>query len=271
MNSMCKSLLLSQLVRLLKSESEKSIQHIGYWMGELLVDFVADIDNGEHSDATPSYFETLCDLIVEARLDGILNTATWRSLTNRMIYRQYASKFAATKVENEAADSSVFNLTWKRMVLPVLASETKEIIYLVIHDKLPVKERLFRVGVGPDPYCLECLNIVGAVAVTSEHFFCTCLRVVDVWTEIKQVLNGLLPSVATTTDLDLITLKFERSQVENEMTWIIGNYLAETWKSLHIRGQARLRRESVFGFLKFKFKSEQQGARVRMKQINAFQ
>ena len=126
-------------------------------------------------------------------------------------------------------------------------------------------------GVGPDPYCLECLNIVGAVAVTSEHYFCTCLRVVDVWTEIKQVLNGLLPSVATTTDLDLITLKFERSQVENEMTWIIGNYLAETWKSLHIRGQARLRRESVFGFLKFKFKSEQQGARVEMRQINAFQ
>ena len=34
-----KSLLLSQFLRLLKSEDIKSVSHIGYWMGDLLADF----------------------------------------------------------------------------------------------------------------------------------------------------------------------------------------------------------------------------------------
>ena len=38
--SKCKFLLLSQLSRLLKSEDTKSMNHIGYWMGDFLADFV---------------------------------------------------------------------------------------------------------------------------------------------------------------------------------------------------------------------------------------
>ena len=44
-----KALMLSQLLRLLKSGDIKSIGHIGYWMGVLLGDFVNGIDGGQHA------------------------------------------------------------------------------------------------------------------------------------------------------------------------------------------------------------------------------
>ena len=47
--SMAQSLLLSRLLRLLKSEDSKSVSHVGYWIGELLGDFLPGIDHGEHA------------------------------------------------------------------------------------------------------------------------------------------------------------------------------------------------------------------------------
>ena len=46
MRRMLKSLLFTQILRLLKSNHEKSISHLGFWLGELLGDFLTGIDVG---------------------------------------------------------------------------------------------------------------------------------------------------------------------------------------------------------------------------------
>ena len=45
LHTMCKSLLLSQFLRLLKSDDEKTMTHIGFWMGDLLADLMPAASN----------------------------------------------------------------------------------------------------------------------------------------------------------------------------------------------------------------------------------
>ena len=178
-------------------------------------------------------------------------------LTNRKIYKNYIDNFPATKVELEAASPCLFNLVWQRVNLSVLTSDSWEICFLLIHRKLPVPERLFRIGVVLDPYCLSCIHNIGAVESNYEHFFCECLLVCDVWTEIRNTIVQLEPTLSNTSNLDLITLKFKQCENEKELVWIIGSYLAEVWRLLKTHGQIKIQAAKVFGFLKFKYKVEQ--------------
>ena len=70
------------------------------------------------------------------------------------------------------------------MNLPVISSPAREVLYLAVHNKLPVGERLFRVGLITDPYCSHCLNLQGATVQNVEHFFSSCDNVLATWTGI---------------------------------------------------------------------------------------
>ena len=66
---------------------------------------------------------------------------------------------------------------------------------------------------------------------------------------------------------DLINFKWMKSINDNEAVWLMGNYLDLIWDLLYRKRGDSLKKEVIFGFLKFKFKEDQQGARTKMKQI----
>ena len=66
--SMANSLLLSQVLRLMKTEDQKSIRYVGYWMGELLGDLLPGIELGEQAADSVVYFDYLATLIVDAKV-----------------------------------------------------------------------------------------------------------------------------------------------------------------------------------------------------------
>ena len=45
------------------------------------------------------------------------------------------------------------------------------------------------------------------------------------------------------------------------MVWMVGTYVAKVWEELFVRGKQRIRLDVFFGFLKFKYKAAQFGAR----------
>ena len=61
---------------------------------------------------------------------------------------------------------------------------------------------------------------------------------------------------------ELINLLLPSSSRENEAIWLVGTYIARTWEETFVRGRAWLRAEQFFGFLRFKYKSDQLGART---------
>ena len=261
--SRSKSLMLSQLLRLLRSGDAKSMKHVGFWLGELLGDFAADLREGDHAEDVPTYYDTLANLVVEARVADLVTTGNWRIITNKIIYLNHAEAFPVPKVELEAGVS--FKCVWQRLSSPVLTAEAKDVLFLLVHNKLPVKERMFRIGLSVDPYCDHC---PGGVICDVEHFFCACVRVSHVWGWLRARLVGLLGDGSVLcSDREFIHLLFPSSNSDREAVWLIGSYLARVWEETFVRGGGMVKGEQFFGFLRFKFKTAQLGARQTLHSI----
>ena len=248
--SQCKSLLLSQLLRLLNSGDCKSINHVGYWVGEILEDLVVVLDGGVHAEELPEYYAYMADLVVEAKASELISVTSWRSLTCKLIYKDHSKKFSVPRVEAEAGID--YKDVWRRLSSPVLTAVAKDVLYLLVHNKLPVRERLFRIGLVNDPYCELC---PGGLICDVEHFFCSCSRVSHVWGWVRaRMVDMLGVSSANASNWELINLHLPKSGSEKESVWLIGTYVARTWEEAFVRGRAWLRAEQFFGFLRFKYK-----------------
>ena len=264
--SMSKSLLLSQTLRLLKSDDKKSIAHLGYWIGELLGDLLPGVELGEHAEESVEYYDFLATLIVDAKLAEKIDVENWKIVTNKIIYLGYTEGFPVPKVEVESGIS--YKQVWRSLHNPCLTSVSREVLFLLLHNKLPVKERIFRIRLAVDPYCEHCLGLTGAAKICDlEHFFCTCWRVLQVWERLKlMILNLLGLEPEDLSDWDVLNLRLPQRNI-NEVIWLLGIYLTEVWGSLFVKGASELCEAQFFGFLKYKYRTDQLGARLPLNPI----
>ena len=260
LQSMCSSLLLSQLLRMLDSGDRKSIGHVDYWLGEVLGDMVVGLGSDQYAEVLPEYFTQLEELVVNARTADLVSGNGWRTITNKIIYSEHAKNFQVPKMVRESGFG--YEGVWKRLMKPVLPAVAKDILFLLVHNKLPVRERLFRIGLQVDPYCDLC---PGGVFCDLEHFFCSCDKVVEVWDWVRRQLVQLLGGNSDgVSNWEFINLFWPGSRREKDLVWMIGIYVAKVWEEIYVRGKSRLRMEVFFGFLTFKYKSAQLGARLGM-------
>ena len=190
-SSMGKSLQLSQFLRLMKNGDDKTVSHVLYWVGDILDEFLPPVHHVRCRQNVPFYFESLAHLLVGAKLSGVITPANWYCMSNKKLYNYLTANFLPTKVACEAG--STLLETWRKLNLFCISSPAREMVYLLIHNKLPIQERLFRVGLASDPYCDFCLNSGEAIFCDREHFFCCCDRVSPVWEVIRKILLDLLP------------------------------------------------------------------------------
>ena len=134
-------------------------------MGELLEDLGLGLDVSEHATYLPEYYDGFADLLVEAIAAGWLSRNGWSTLSNKIIYAEHSKNFPMVKVEREALVD--YKNVWKRLASPVLTAVARDTLFLLLHNKLPVRERLFRIGLAVDPYCEVCPG--GVVCDLEKH------------------------------------------------------------------------------------------------------
>ena len=78
---------------MLKSNDQKSMGHVGYWMWELLGDLVPGIDDGVHANDVPTYYDYLAQLVVEGTTCDLLSQGNWKILTSKAIYLHHERTF----------------------------------------------------------------------------------------------------------------------------------------------------------------------------------
>ena len=255
---MSKSLLLSQLLRLLKSNDEKTIGYLSYWVGELLGDFLPGIETGNHCQNPGEYYGGLATLIVEAKMAEQISDNNWRAVRNKDLNFGFCRDLLPPKVEGDTGIS--FCKAWRNLQIDALCSSQRELIYLLIHDKLPVKERLFRIGQEVDPYCVHCLQQNVAVISNVDHFFCTCPRILNIWSPVCTAVRSLLGCSDSDESILRINISVERCP---GIVWLIGAYISEVWNTK----ENGINTEKFFGFLKFKFKTSKLGTPLQMNRI----
>ena len=93
-------------------------------------------------------------------------------------------------------------------------------------------------------------------------------RVKETWSALKEILFQFIVSYPrSTSDLDLLTLNFCCRESDIVSVWILARYVEYTWKHFNTNRAVLLRTGEFFGYLKFKYKSDHDGARVRLVRI----
>ena len=162
-----------------------------------------------------------------------------------MIYDDL-KKFPTPRMsENSPAD---YSLVWKRLHNNLFPSTDLECLFLLINNKLPVQERLNRIGVVDSLHCLYC---PGSVINDVTHYFTSCLRTERVWSWIRTLIAKMI-FIGNTSDWELLNLLFPRDAKDGTVTWIIGTYIGYVWQRRNDGKDFNF--DNFFGFLTFKYK-----------------
>ena len=124
-------------------------------------------------------------------MNGQIDEDNWRVVRNKDIYAMMCADLGAPAIERKHG----FSLThsWRNLYNDCLLSSARELIFLLIHNKLLVKERLFHIRQAIDPYCQFCMDHnVGAIICDIDHYFCSCSRISKIWCVLKSLILKLL-------------------------------------------------------------------------------
>ena len=230
-------------------------------MGDLLVDLVPWMGQGVRAGETPNYFGHLGQVVASLMVGDILTPATLKTLTNKMVYVSMTSTFPPPKVVRES--NLNYEKVWSRLHSSVVEPRARDTMYLLLHNKLPVLERLFRIRVRNDPYCQAC---IGAEIADAEHFFCGCVRVEQIWSWVKVKFVEFTRCLQNVSDWDLLNLFLPDSEMELEVIWLITSYVIFIWENIFVRN-TEVKVEQFFGYLTYKYKKHQILSKNQLKHL----
>ena len=139
-----------------------------------------------------------------------------------------------------------------RLRILCYSREVQEVAFLMVHNKLPVFKRLFRINLADDLYCQICPS---ACIQDTAHFFITCERVAYYWNWLKGISCKLLArSQFSVDDSVLLNFHWPRSKKDQDLAWLIGHYIFVVWEMLHNRKLNRINDREFFGFLRYKYR-----------------
>ena len=262
--SMADSLLVSQCVRLINSGDKKSLQHLSFWLGDLLGTLLPGLGQMNSALVIPEYFSHIGEVFADMMISDAITAGTLKSITNKMLYAEMTTSFPPPKVVMES--SLDYSLTWSRLHNSVVNAKARDVMYLLIHNKLPVPERLFRIRLKNDPYCQGC---VGAEICDVEHYFSKCEGIVGAWTAVKAEILRYGKFKTIVDDWKILNLMFPKSKLDKELIWLVSSYVWYVWDSVYVRG-ADVRAEQFFGFLRFKYKELQTNSSIHLENLQMF-
>ena len=261
---MADSLLVSQCVRLINSGDKKSLQHLSYWLGDLLGTLLPGLGQMNTAVMIPDYFSHIAEVFADMMIGDALTAGSLKTITNKIVYAEMTSSFPPPKIVMES--NLDYKVTWSRLHSSVVDARARDVMYLLIHNKLPVPERLFRIRLKNDPYCQIC---VGAEIADGDHYFSKCEGIIETWTVVRDEVLRYGKFKNNVEDWKILNLMFPKSRLDKELIWLVSSYVWYVWDRVYVRG-ANVRVEQFFGFLKFKYKELQHKSSMLLQNLQMF-
>ena len=196
---------------------------------------IEDIRSIINPGLPPYYDQTFFNRIKEVKQEGLLNittmtTSMWYKalLENHVTHRVGDSglrEFRPCRAEIKNPDKK-WERIWPLLVLPGLLSDQTSFLWLMVHNLLPTKERLFRLNMPNtiSPICDLCTTMAND---TVQHALMQCPynhSVSNLLLEtIQHILPGLRHDQVVLLDLDLTT------DQELPVIFLIASLLSQVW------------------------------------------
>lgn len=216
---------------------------------------------GARAVETPDYFGHLGQVLANLMIGETLTTAKVKTLTNKDVYADMTSSFPPPKVVRESCLD--YQSVWARLHSSVVDARARETLFLLLHNKLPVPERLFRIKLRNDPYRL---TSEAAEVADVEHFFCGCSLVSRTWSWLRSKVLEYAGCSHNILDWDILNLFVPDSEFDMEVVWLVSSYVLFVWENIFVR-DAEVKLERFFGYLTYKYKEHQNMSSSKLRQM----
>ena len=114
----------------------------------------------------------------------------------------------------------------------VLDPSAREYLFMIIHNIVPNRERLYlKMNMVNNPCCVEC-----NVREDNVHIFSECSMVQEAWFWVRSRLLAMLPEACSrTSNFEFLNLMFEKNTKDLEMIWLLGSVVSYIWNEKIIR------------------------------------
>ena len=185
----CDSLFLRHLHKSLQDEKSRKI--MGYWIGINVRKEFPDLLTRLSSETVPEYYKHVASLLKEgSKYQIIPGTKT------KKIYQTLTSIPPTPKIQYNK--DLPWNMVYKRTWNKHLQTEQQDLMFSIINNIYPTKQRLQRLNQHPDGKCRKCNK-----NEDTYHAFLTCQNVTQLWQYIKQEYPRLMNERNTTQWIDL--------------------------------------------------------------------
>ena len=173
------------------------------------------------AETVPEYFDHLQKLFLEAHAQEVINVEHLDSVPAKSIYEDFTSSFPPPKVIYKY-DNLPWNDIRQRLNHPVLTSKIRDIMFLVIHNILPTRDRLHRLNMTENSMCKK-----GDGIEDVEHLFTQCVRTQVAWAWTRRKVLNLMPDWVQNgqfpSNFELLHLSYE-AMMNTEILWVISTY-----------------------------------------------
>ena len=192
--------------------------------------------NGPHSDTIPPYYQHMKSLLLESLQFEIINPEKLKFVSAKGLYGEFTNTFPPPKVVYKY--DLKWSLVWKRVNNIVHDTLAKDIMFRIIHNIIPNRQRLFKLNQCTNPFCLEEVierdNIaVGGPQEDNLHLFASCKRTREPWLWLRRrILELLPPNSDNLSNWEILHLSFPEYIHENTICWIISSYCDIIWNDM---------------------------------------
>ena len=232
---------------MLVSPDKQCYKHLKYWLGTVLVKYFPQMALGPHSTVVPVHFRHVFKIVKEVLEEG--EAVTLKDLEfcqAKMIYEEFTSSIIPPKVVFKY-DDLPFDLIWKRLENPIMERPAQEIMFKIIHNIVPNRERFFSFGTHlvSHPWCLQhpwCHRrflvagpllpnerrqsiVLGGLRESVLHQFTQCYRVRLLWGWLRgRILELHGPESLHHSDFEMLNFAFKEGPHDNAIVWMISSY-----------------------------------------------
>ena len=155
----------------------------------------------------------------------------------------------------------------------MLEPRARELLYMVVNNLYPNQDRLFRINSAKKAdvrkvWSNHCKNCDLGVVEDCVHLFMECKKVQEGWLWVRRRVMNLLQDYQGLSNFELLHLTFpEEGHVENEVIWLVGNWVQLVYEEGVVRGST-LKDQFVRGHYRYKF---MESLNMKMPQLNYIQ
>ena len=255
-----RSLFLKQTMRLVENQGSKEHRHVEFWLGDRLQ---LQGVNGHYShfnldtgpvEIIPEHYMYMMKVVKQGIKDEVVPAGSYGDTTAKAFYLKSIEALPKPKICVKRPNM-VWTQVWKRMSSEMLDPKGKHILFQVVNDVMPTRERLNRIQQNFNQqrrtvWSSDCVSCPGQLQDV-EHFLTSCLKVQESWRWLIGVLRDVT-NIDGVSNFDMCHLNWPVGTRDKDIVWAMGVWCTFVFDEVYVKNKV-ITVETTRGFFKYKF------------------